>query len=173
MLFFTLSPNSVERSRRRFRHLILSMRLSYSRVEPLRGPDRGIRTTARRSVVSSLESLWWISYFGERSANYGWPVNDGFGGYARGFRSYAALGARPAQHLGETALHPQSPRITCGRKCDPEDCGFGLRRHCFSRAERRILERMLDRTYREIAQELTDRGIKTRHAAATRGTRSR
>jgi hypothetical protein len=51
MLFFTLSPSSVERFRRRVRHLMLSTRLSDSRVEPLTGPDRSIRTTARRLVV--------------------------------------------------------------------------------------------------------------------------
>jgi hypothetical protein len=53
MLLFTLSPSTVERFRQRFRHLILSMRLSDSRVEPLTGlkarPSRGCRPMSVRA----------------------------------------------------------------------------------------------------------------------------
>jgi hypothetical protein len=78
------------------------MRLSDSRVEPLTGADRSIRTTARRLVVSGSEFLRWISDFDESSPNYGWPGSHAVNGRARRFRGIAKFNRDFMQALDDS-----------------------------------------------------------------------
>jgi hypothetical protein len=84
MLFFTLTPSPVERFGRRFRQLILSMRLSDSRVDPLTGPDRSIRRRGDQLLAVSNFSGGPVTSTRARRNMVGLVLMllaDGFGGF--------------------------------------------------------------------------------------------